>query len=192
MEVNFIKSFVKLEQPTKQKDNDALINNDIPFDKVLTIDEAGTQLGVIDTIEALRIAEERGYDLVCVAPNAPTPVCKMMDYAKYRYDQQKKLKEAKKNQKVVSVKEVRISPTIDKNDFAWKSDAARKFLVDGDKVKVTCRFRGRMIEQAENTKVSFFKFAEGLADIAQIESEPKLDGKNMSMMLGPIPQKKKN
>ena len=101
--------------------------------------------------DALRLADERGYDLVCVAPNAAVPVCKLMDYSKYRYDQIKKAKEAKKNQKVISVKEVRLSPTIDTNDYETKARAARKFLVGGDKVKVSCRFKGRMIDQANNT-----------------------------------------
>ena len=145
----------------------------------------------MDRLAALDLAEERGYDLVCVAPNAKIPVCKIMDFSKFRYDQIKKAKEAKKNQKVISVKEIRLSPTIDVGDFNTKMKAARKFLTDGDKVKVSCRFRGRMIEHAENTIPLFTKFAEGLADIAKLDQNPYLDGRNMFMHLSPNLDKKK-
>jgi translation initiation factor IF-3 len=193
MEVNFIsKYFDKVEMPNKKSsDKDNLVNEDIPFEQVLVISDAGEQLGVLSRMDALRIAEDRGYDLVCVAPAAKIPVCKLMDYSKYRYEQTKRAKEAKKNQKVINVKEVRISPTIDTNDFTWKMKNAREFLLAGDKVKVSCRFRGRMIDQAEITKQSFIKFAEGLSDVALMDSEPKLDGRNMFMNLSPIPEKKK-
>lgn len=146
---------------------------------------------MFDRLAALRLAEERNIDLVCVAPNAPVPVCKLLDYSKYRYDQIKKAREARKNQKVVSVKEVRLSPTIDIGDYNTKQKAARKFLSDGDKVKVSCRFRGRMIEQASKTKELFLRFAAELTDIGNLESNPVLDGRNMNMMLGPIPTKTK-
>lgn len=175
----------------KQNDKENLVNDEILFEKVLVISDSGEQLGVLNRLDALKIAEDRGYDLVCVAPGAPTPVCKLMDYSKFRYEQQKRAKEAKKNQKVINVKEVRISPTIDSNDFEWKMRSARKFLTDGDKVKVSCRFRGRMIDQSETTKGSFLKFAEGLSDVAVMDAEPKLDGRNMFMNLSPIPEKKK-
>ena len=115
-----------------------------------------------------------------------------MDYSKFRYEQNKKAKEARKNQKVISVKEVRLSPTIDIGDFQTKVRAAQKFLAAGDKVKVSCRFRGRMIEQANNTKELFVKFALSLEEIAQVEQAPFLDGRNMFMTLGPKLQKKKN
>ena len=162
------------------------------FENVLVISEEGEQLGELSRDEALKIAEDRGYDLVCVAPNAKIPVCKLMDYSKYRYEQNKKAKEARKNQKVISVKEVRLSPTIDVGDFQTKVRAAQKFLAAGDKVKVSCRFRGRMIEQANNTKELFVKFALSLEEIAQVEQAPFLDGRNMFMTLGPKLQKKKN
>lgn len=168
-----------------------LINEQIRAKVVLVIDENKQQLGKMDIDDALQTAYDKGLDLVCVAPDAETPVCKIMDYQKYRYDQQKKLKEAKKNQKVVELKEIRISPTIDVGDFETKAKAAIKFLSNGDKCKVSCRFRGRMIEQAENTKALFYKFFERMGDIAQIDSEPTLDGRNMSMMLSPKVQKKK-
>ena len=193
LEVNFIsKYFEKIEMPNKkQNDKENLVNDEILFDKVLVISESGEQLGVLDRLDALQIADDRGFDLVCVAPGAPTPVCKLMDYSKFRYEQTKRAKEAKKNQKVINVKEVRLSPTIDSNDFEWKMRSARKFLTDGDKVKVSCRFRGRMIDQSETTKGSFIKFAEGLSDVAVMDGEPKLDGRNMFMNLSPIPDKKK-
>jgi translation initiation factor IF-3 len=114
-----------------------------------------------------------------------------MDYSKFRYEQNKRAKEAKKNQKIISVKEVRLSPTIDVGDYETKSRAARKFIEGGDKVKVSCRFRGRMIEQANNTKDLFVKFAEKLSDIAQVDQQPTLDGRNMFMVLSPKMQKKK-
>ncbi|MDD7315670.1 MAG: translation initiation factor IF-3 [Bacilli bacterium] len=169
-----------------------MVNDEIQAEVVLLISETGEQLGKLDLAEALRIADERGFDLVCVAPNAPVPVCRLMDYSKFRYEQIKKAKEAKKNQKIVQVKEVRLSPTIDSHDFETKQRNAKKFLTDGDKVKVSCRFRGRMIEQANNTKELFFKFASGLEEVAQIDQQPYLDGRNMFMMLSPKTQKKKN
>ena len=113
-----------------------MVNDEIQAEVVLVISETGEQLGKLDLAEALRIADERGFDLVCVAPNAPVPVCRLMDYSKFRYEQIKKAKEAKKNQKIVQVKEVRLSPTIDSHDFETKQRNAKKFLTDGDKVKV--------------------------------------------------------
>lgn len=183
LEVKFISKIVD-----KKVDN--LVNEEITAEKVLVISETGEQLGELAIEQALVIADERGYDLVCVAPNAKTPVCKLMDYSKYRYDQIKKAKEAKKNQKIISVKEVRLSPTIDTNDYETKARAARKFLTGGDKVKVSCRFKGRMIDQANNTKGLFIKFATELEDIAKIDQQPVLDGRNMTMMLSPITVKK--
>lgn len=184
MEVKFI------SKPSDKKEN--LINDEIEASVVLVISETGEQLGQMALEDALKEAEERGYDLVCVASNAPVPVCKLMDYSKYRYEQAKKAKEAKKNQKIILVKEVRLSPTIDVGDFEVKQKAARKFLTNGDKVKVSCRFRGRMIEQANNTKELFVRFAMGLEEVSQIEQAPILDGKNMFMSLAPKLQKKKN
>jgi translation initiation factor IF-3 len=173
------------------KKQENLVNEDITAEVVLVISETGEKLGELNRLEALKIADEHGYDLVCVAPNAPVPVCKLLDYSKYRYDQIKKAKEAKKNQKVIAVKEVRLSPTIDVGDFNTKQKAARKFLTDGDKVKVSCRFRGRMIEHANKTKELFVKFQEGLADVANVDVAPYLDGRNMFMMLSALPDKKK-
>lgn len=172
--------------------NENMINDAIQAEKVLVISETGEQLGQMDLDDALKVADERGFDLVCVAPNAPVPVCRLMDYSKFRYDQIKKAKEAKKNQRIIQVKEVRLSPTIDTHDFETKQRNALKWLKEGDKVKVSCRFRGRMIEQANNTKELFLKFAQGVEEIAQIDQQPYLDGRNMFMMLSPKTQKKKN
>mgnify|MGYP003295498634 CR=1 FL=1 len=169
-----------------------MINDEITAKVVLVIDENGNQLGELNIDEALQKAYDRDLDLVCVAPNAPKPVCKMMDYSKYRYEQNKKAREAKKNQHVIELKEVRLSPTIDVGDFETKSTAARKFLTAGNKVKVSCRFRGRMIEQANNTKELFLKFASKLEEISNIDQQPTLDGRNMSMLLSPKISKKKN
>lgn len=178
-----------ISKPGDKKEN--LVNEEIEAEFVLVISEEGEQLGKLALDEALKIAENRGYDLVCVAPNATVPVCRLMDYSKYRYEQNKKAKEARKNQRVISVKEVRLSPTIDVGDFETKQRAAQKFLTNGDKVKVSCRFRGRMIEQSNNTKELFVKFATGLEEVAQIEQAPYLDGRNMFMTLGPKLQKRK-
>lgn len=186
-----INSEVNVISKSLDKKQENLVNEDITAEVVLVISETGEKLGELDCLEALKIADERGYDLVCVAPNAPVPVCKLLDYSKYRYDQIKKAKEAKKNQKVIAVKEVRLSPTIDVGDFNTKQKAARKFLTDGDKVKVSCRFRGRMIEHANKTKELFVKFQEGLADVANVDVAPYLDGRNMFMMLSALPDKKK-
>ena len=172
--------------------NENMINESIQAEKVLVISETGEQLGQMDLVDALKVADERGFDLVCVAPNAPVPVCRLMDYSKFRYDQIKKAKEAKKNQRIIQVKEVRLSPTIDTHDFETKQRNALKWLKEGDKVKVSCRFRGRMIEQANNTKELFIRFAQGVEEIAQIDQQPYLDGRNMFMMLSPKIQKKKN
>ena len=178
-----------IKPPDKKGEN--LINEQIEASYVLVIDDNGQQLGKLAIEEALSIAYDKGLDLVCVAPNAEVPVCKLMDYSKFRYEQNKRAKEAKKNQKIISVKEVRLSPTIDIGDFETKLRSARKFIEGGDKVKVSCRFRGRMIEQANNTKDLFISFAEKLSDIAQVDQQPTLDGRNMFMVLSPKMQKKK-
>lgn len=177
----------------KSVDNkiDNLVNEDISFENVLVISETGEQLGVMSRLDALQVADERGYDLVCVAPKAPTPVCKIMDYSKFRYDQLKKQKEAKKNQKVIETKEIRLSPTIDVGDFNTKVKAASKFLKDGNKVKVSCYFRGRMIDRTENTYPLFNKFASELSEIGKVDQAPYLDGRKMLMMLSPNIEKKK-
>ena len=133
--------------------------------------------------EALKLAEEAGVDLVKIAPTAKPPVCKIIDYGKYRYEQTRKEKEAKKKQKVIEIKEVRFSPNIDTNDLNTKAAAARKFLEKGNKVKVSMRFRGREMAHIDGSKHVLTDFAESLSDIAVVEKEPKLEGRTMSMFL---------
>lgn len=133
--------------------------------------------------EALEKAEEANFDLVKISPNAVPPVCKLMDYGKFKFEQTKREKEAKKNQKVVEIKEVRMSPSIDVNDFNVKLRNAQKFLADGDRVKVTIRFRGREMAHTEIGKDLLLKFAEQCAEVATMDKEPKLEGRHMSIFL---------
>ena len=178
------------EKFATNKDGD-LVNEYIRFPEVLLIDENGESLGIKSRVEALAIAKGRSLDLLCVAPGAKPAVCKIVNYGKYRFEQQKKAKEMRKNKKTIDVKEIQLSCNIGEHDFNTKLKAARKFLTDGDKVKVSCRFRGRMIEYANKTKELFVKFAADLEDVSVIEQQPYLDGRNMFMQLGPIPEKKK-
>ncbi|GIM47405.1 translation initiation factor IF-3 [Collibacillus ludicampi] len=149
------------------------------------IDSNGDQLGIVPLQKALEIAEERKLDLVNVAPNAKPPVCKIMNYGKYKYEQQKKEKEARKNQKVVSIKEIRLSPTIDEHDFQTKLRNVVKFLQSGDKVKVSVRFRGRQITHTEIGKQVLDRLAEHCGELATIERAPLLEGRQMIMILSP-------
>ena len=129
------------------------------------------------------MAEEQGLDLVKISPNAVPPVCKLMDYGKFRFEQTKREKEARKNQRVVEIKEIRMSPSIDVNDFNVKLRNAQKFLADGDRVKVTIRFRGREMTHTEIGRELLLKFAEQCAEVATMDKEPKLDGRHMSIFL---------
>lgn len=152
---------------------------------VLVIDENGQQLGEKDLDEALDLAEEAGYDLVCVAPNAKVPVCKFMDYKKFRFEQQKRARVAKKNQTVILVKEVRLTPVISDNDFETKLKAGIKFLEQGNKLKVTLKFvrRERMLNYGDPNIEVMNRYIERLQDIATVESKPVLEGKNVTAML---------
>lgn len=163
--------------------NEVLVNEQIGDKKVRVINNTGEQIGVMWSREALAMAYNEDLDLVEVSSKANPPVCKITDFGKYKYDMLKKEKEAKKNQKVVEVKEVRFSPNIDENDFVTKENAARKFLSRGDKVKVTIKFRGREVMYANNALELLNRFAEDLSDVAQVDKEAKLDGKNMSLLL---------
>ena len=140
-------------------------------------------MGIMSPAEAMKLAEEAGVDLVKIAPSAKPPVCKIIDYGKFRYEQSRKEKEAKKKQKVIEIKEVRFSPNIDTNDLNTKAAAARKFLEKGNKVKVSMRFRGREMAHIDSSKHVLTDFAESLSDIAVVEKEPKLEGRTMSMFL---------
>ncbi len=147
------------------------------------IGENGEQLGIMSSKEALRLAEEAGVDLVKIAPTAKPPVCKSVEYRKFKYEQTRKEKEAKKKQKVIEIKEIRLSPNIDTNDLNTKVNAARKFITKGDRVKVTLRFRGREMTHMNNSKHILDDFAQALADIAVVEKAPKVEGRSMTMFL---------
>lgn len=149
------------------------------------IDDKGEQLGIMPLHKALQIAEERNLDLVNVAPTAKPPVCKIMDYGKYKFEQQKKEKEARKNQQVINIKEIRLSPTIDEHDFQTKLRSAVKFLQNGDKVKVTVRFRGRQITHADIGKKVLERMIEQTSELALVERAPNMDGRQMIMILAP-------
>lgn len=163
--------------------SDLMINEQIRDREVRVIGEDGEQLGVMSSKEAMRLAEEAGVDLVKIAPTAKPPVCKIVDYGKFKYEQTRKEKEARKKQKVIDVKEIRLSPNIDTNDLNTKINAARKFLSKGDKVKVTLRFRGREMAHMQNSKHILVGFGESLSDIAVVEKEPRVEGRSMTMFL---------
>ena len=160
-----------------------MINEQIRDREVRLIGENGEQLGIMSARDAFKLAQEAELDLVKIAPTAKPPVCKIIDYGKYRYELARKEKEARKKQKVIDVKEVRLSPNIDTNDLNTKVGAARKFLEKGDKVKVTLRFRGREMAHMHNSKYILDDFAEKLADIAVVEKAPKVEGRSMTMFL---------
>ena len=161
------------------------INEEIRDKELRVIGANGDQLGIMSSAEALRLAEEKELDLVKIAPNAVPPVCKIMDYGKFRFEQLKKEKEAKKNQRVVEVKEIRMSPSIDTNDLNTKVKNAMKFLKDGNRVKVTVRFRGREMAHTSLGEVLLKQFGESCAEVATVEKGAKLEGRNMSMFLSP-------
>lgn len=160
-----------------------MINEQIRDREVRVIGEDGQQLGIMSAKEAMKLAEEAELDLVKIAPTAKPPVCKIIDYGKYRYELLRKEKEAKKKQKVIEVKEVRLSPNIDTNDLNTKTSAARKFLEKGNKVKVTLRFRGREMAHMNQSKYILDEFAQNLADIAVIDKPSKVEGRSMVMFL---------
>lgn len=162
-----------------------LLNEEIREPEVRLISEEGEQLGVMSGEQALRIAEEREMDLVLISPQAKPPVCKIMDYGKYRFEQSKREKEAKKNQRVVEIKEIRLSPNIDVHDFDTKVGHARKFLAAGNKVKVSIRFRGREMTHTDLGLTTMAQFADDCADIASVEKPAKLEGRQMLMFLAP-------
>ena len=164
---------------------DMMVNDGIRARELRLIDQNGEQLGVKSKAEALAIAERSNLDVVLVAPNAKPPVARIMDYGKYRFEQQKKDREARKKQKVISIKEVRLSPTIDVNDFNTKLRNARKFLEKGDKVKASIRFKGRAITHKEIGQKVLDRLAEETADIATVEQRPKMDGRSMFLVLAP-------
>ena len=164
---------------------DMMVNDGIRARELRLIGQDGEQLGVKTKAEALQIAESANLDLVLVAPGAKPPVARIMDYGKFRFEQQKKEREARKKQKVINVKEVRLSPTIDVNDFNTKLRNARKFLEKGDKVKASIRFKGRAITHKEIGQKVLDRLAEETADIATVEQKAKMDGRSMFLTLAP-------
>ena len=160
-----------------------MINGQIRDKEIRVIGENGDQLGIMSPREAMKLAQEADLDLVKIAPKAQPPVCKIIDYGKYRYELARKEKEAKKKQKTVEVKEVRLSPNIDTNDLNTKVNNAKKFIAKGNKVKVTLRFRGREMAHMQQSKHILDDFAEMLAEVAVVEKPAKLEGRSMSMVL---------
>ena len=184
LEVIFINNQQQNGQKPKRNETEELVNENIRFKELLVIGSDGSKYGVISRNEAMRKASELGLDLVVVSADAKPPVAKLMDYKKYRYEQKKKQREIKKNQKVTVVKEVQLSPVIDKHDLETKANIARKFIEKENKVKVTLRFKGRMIAHQDLGIKVMNDFAQSLADVAQIDSQIKLEGKQLFMTLG--------
>ncbi len=163
--------------------SDLFINDQIRDKEVRVIGESGEQLGVMSIQEARKLADEAGVDLVKIAPNAKPPVCRIVDYGKFKYEQLRKEKEARKKQKNVEIKEIRLSPNIDTNDLNTKVNAAKKFLEKGNRVKITLRFRGREMAHMGASVHILTDFAEALADVAVIDKQPKVEGRSMTMFL---------
>ena len=161
------------------------INEEIRDKEVRLIGNDGEMLGIMAVKEAQRMADEKKLDLVKISPNANPPVCKLLDYGKYRYEMQKKEKEAKKKQKVMEIKEIRLSPSIEGHDLQVKANNAAKFLKSGDKVKVSLRFKGREKDYTDKGVLVMNRFAEFVGDICAVEKKPELEGRNMIMVLAP-------
>ncbi len=166
--------------------SDYMINEQIRDREVRLIGEDGQQLGIMSSRDAMRMAREANLDLVKIAPTARPPVCKIIDYGKFRYEQARKDKEARKKQRIIEIKEIRLSPNIDSNDLNTKSNQARKFLSAGNKVKVAVRFRGREMTRTSLGKVILDEFAQNMSDVAVIDKPPKMEGRSMVMFLMPI------
>ncbi|USS87597.1 translation initiation factor IF-3 [Fructilactobacillus hinvesii] len=168
-----------------------MVNDGIRAREMMVIDDQGNKLGLKSKAEAMQIAEDANLDLVLVAPNAKPAVAKILDYGKYRFNRQKKEREARKKQKTVSVKEIRLSPTIDTNDFNTKLKNAQKFLTKGEKVRVSIRFKGRAITHKEIGRDVLNRMADALSDIATVTQRAKMDGRSMFLMLAPSNKTKK-
>lgn len=162
-----------------------MINEQIRDKEVRLIDSDGSQLGIVSSREALRLADEKKLDLVKISPTAKPPVCKIIDYSKFKFDQSKKEKEARKKQKTINIKELRLSPNIDKHDIDVKIKKALEFLNDGDKVKISIRFRGREMGHTEIAYGILHDFAQNVAEIGLVEKPPKMEARIMSMFLAP-------
>lgn len=179
------------EKPTRHRSKPVReprvrINRFIRVPEIRLIDAAGEQLGVYVTTKAMELAQDQGLDLVEISPNAKPPVCKIMDYGKYKYLQTKKQKEAKKHQVVIVVKEIKFRPNTDQHDFEFKLKNIERFLEAGNKVKVTIRFRGREMAYKDRARDTLKKIAESVVELAQPEMEPKMEGRQLTMMLAPV------
>jgi len=161
------------------------VNEEIRAREVRVIGEGGEQLGIMNLRDALRLAQERSLDLVKVAATAVPPVCRIMDYGRFKYEQSKHDRETRRKQKIISIKEIRMTPTIEDHDLSTKIKACIRFLEEGDKVKATVRFRGREITHSGLGKQALDKLAEGVAEVGIIEREPRIEGRNMIMILAP-------
>lgn len=170
---------------------EALINEQIRAKEVRLIDENGEQLGIVSIKEALEKAKEAGSDLVNISPNAAPPVCRIMDFGKYRYDQQKREKEAKKKQKVMDVKEMRLGIFTENHDLETKATLVNKFLANGDKVKISMRFRGREMGYVEKGKVTMLEFCKRTSELGTVEKAPVLEGRSLSVTIAPKSEKEK-
>lgn len=169
----------------RHKEPTDIVNEAIRDREVLVIGSDGTQIGVMSRRDALQKAYDEDLDLLCVAPNAQPPVCKIIDYGRYRFEQQKKEREAKKNQQTAEMKSLRVSPVIDQHDFDTKVKRAKEWLSDGQKVKIDMRFRGRMITRQEVGKQVLDKFTEQVSDVADVTKPPMLEGNTMSVTFSP-------
>ena len=175
----------KTNAPVRDADGPR-INEAIKAKEVRLIDETGNNCGVVSISEALDMAEQAGFDLIEISPQATPPVCKILDYGKYKYEVQKRKNEAKKNQKVVNIKELKMRPAIDTHDYEVKLKQAKKFLAQGDKVKFTMRFKGREMSANDLGKEVLNKLIEDLEDVAKVDTAPKVEGRQMTMLLSPL------
>ena len=192
MSSSFIFTTMEVEVINKQKKNtEEMINDQIRCKEMLVITDKGEKLGVLPRNKALEAADDRGLDLVLVSPDANPPVAKMMDYSRFRFEQQKKLKEMRKNQKVVVVQEIQLSPTIEKHDFDTKARKAKSILDKGNKVKISLRFFGRMIVHQDLGKEVIERFVQALADVSNVESPIRLDGRTLFAVVAPKTNKEK-
>lgn len=183
MEVTIIKD--SNNAPVREGDGPR-VNQEIRVKEVRLIDENGENKGIVPVKEALLLADEAGLDLIEISPQAVPPVCKIMDYGKYKYEQQKKKNEARKNQKIVNIKELKLRPMIDVHDYEVKVKQAKKFLSQGDKVKFTIRFKGREMSANDMGRKVLDNLVDDLENICKVESEPKLEGRQMMMVVAPL------
>jgi translation initiation factor IF-3 len=169
--------------------NEYLTNEQIRFSEVRVISDDGSMLGIMSSNDALKIAEQKGLDLVLISPGAPMPVCKIIDYGKFLFEKSKKEKEMKRNQRVVELKEIRMTPKIEEHDFAFKTKNAMKFLQEGNKVKASIRFRGREMAHLSLGEKVLVEFIEALKEYGTTDGKPKMEGRNMSSIISPIENK---